>query len=364
MKIEAAVLRGADEPHRIETVELAEPGPDEVLVRIVGAGMCHTDVMPRFPETFAPPPIIAGHEGAGIVEAVGAAVEGVALGDHVVLSFDSCGECDNCRAGLPPYCETFIFRNLTGRGLDGSTSVHDADGAEVSSRWFGQSSFATHCIATARNVVVVDKDLPLEKMGPLGCGILTGAGSILLAMDVQPGSSLVVFGTGAVGMAAVMAGRVAGATTIIAVDLQASRRDLALELGATHALDGADDGLADTIREITGGGANYAFDTTGIPAVILTALGSLRMTGVLGMVGIQMGDIVLDGLAPIGKTIIGILEGSADPKTFIPQLIELWREGEFPFDRMIEEFPMSAINEAEASSLAGGTIKPVLIPGR
>lgn len=362
MQIQAAVLRDGAGPYTIETVELADPGPGEILVRIVGAGMCHTDVLPRAPETFAPPPIIPGHEGAGVVEAIGEGVDDIAVGDHVVLSFDSCGICSNCRNGQPAYCETFIFRNLTGRSLDGSTPVRDAQGAEVAARWFGQSSFATHCIATARNAVVVDKSLPLEKLGPLGCGIQTGAGSVLCAMDVQPGTSIVVFGTGAVGLSAVMAAKVAGAATIIAVDLQPHRRELALELGATHALDGADEGLVEQIVEITGGGANYSFDTTGIPAVMLNALACLRMTGVCGYVGVQLGDLVLDALSIIGKTLIGILEGSADPKIFIPQLIELWEAGDFPFDRLIEEYPMSAVNEAEQSSLAGGTIKPVLIP--
>src|SRR5699024_1589600 len=125
-------------------------------------------------------PIIAGHEGAGVVEAVGEGVDGVSVGDHVVLTFDSCGTCTSCRRGEPAYCETFMVRNLTGRDPAWGTRVTDADGAEVASRWFAQSSFATHCLATARNTVVVDPDLPLELLGPLGCGILTGAGSVLV----------------------------------------------------------------------------------------------------------------------------------------------------------------------------------------
>lgn len=363
MEIQAAVLRAGDGPYTIETVQLRDLRADEVLVRIVGAGMCHTDVVPRSPVTMSPPPIVCGHEGAGVVEAVGADVAGVAVGDHVVLSFDSCGTCANCLAGQPAYCDTFLFRNLSGRDVDGSTGITDAAGNEVLSRWFGQSSFASHCIATARNVVVVDKSLPLEKLGPLGCGIQTGAGSILCAMDVQPGSSLVVFGSGAVGLAAIMAGKVAGATTIIAVDLQAHRLALALELGATHTVDGAADDVVARIQAITGGGAQYAFDTTGVPAVMKNALAALRMTGTAGFVGVQLGDLVLDGLSLIGKTAIGILEGSAKPQEFIPRMIQLWQEGRFPFDRLIETYPMSRINEAEASSLSGGTIKPVLIPG-
>ena len=361
MQVKAAVLRDPAGAYAIEDVELAAPRADEVLVRIVGAGMCHTDVLPRT-GMIAPPPVITGHEGAGVVEAVGADVTGVQVGDHVVLSFDSCGACRNCLADQPAYCDTFMARNLFGVNLDGSTPVTGADGAPVAARWFGQSSFATHCLATARNVVVVDPSLPLEQLGPLGCGIQTGAGSILVAMDVQPGTSLVVFGAGAVGLAAVMAGRVAGATTIIAVDLQPHRRDLALELGATHPLDGADPRNVAAILEITGGGAQYAFDTTGIPAVIKNGLLALRMTGVMGLVGVQQGDLVLDSSSWIGKTMMNILEGGAKPQDFIPRMIQLWQDGRFPFDRLIETYPMSRINEAEQSSLAGGTIKPVLLP--
>jgi aryl-alcohol dehydrogenase len=361
VQVQAAVLRDPAGAYAIEDVELDGPAPDEVLVRVVGAGMCHTDVLPR--AGFVAPPVITGHEGSGVVEAIGSEVTGVAVGDHVVLSFDSCRDCATCRAGQPAYCETFMVRNLTGRRLDGTTAVHDASGAAVASRWFGQSSFATHCLATARNVVVVDKALPLELLGPLGCGIQTGAGSILVAMQVRSGTSLVVFGAGAVGLSAVMAGVVAGATTIVAVDLQDHRLELAKELGATHVVHGGADDVVAQIQAITGGGAHYSFDTTGVPAVMRNALLCLRMTGVAGFVGVQLGDLLVDSAALVGKTAMGILEGGAVPQEFIPRMIELWQDGRFPFDRLIEQYPMSRINEAEQSSLSGGTIKPVLIPG-
>jgi aryl-alcohol dehydrogenase len=362
MQITAAVLRATDGPYVLEPVELAAPAADEVLVRIVAAGMCHTDVLPRAEVSFSPPPIITGHEGAGVVEAVGDGVTGIEVGDHVVLSFDSCGSCEACLAGSPAHCETFLMRNLLGRRLDLTTGVTDANGDEVASRWFGQSSFATHAVATARNVVVVDKGLPLEKLGPLGCGIQTGAGSTLVALDVQPGRSIVVFGAGAVGLAAIMGAAVADAATIIAVDLHKHRLDLALELGATHVIDGAADDVVGQIQGLTGGGAHYAVDTTGVPAVMTNALAGLRLGGVVGFVGIQVGDLVLDGAALIGKTAIGILEGNTDPHTFIPRMLDLWQAGRFPFDRLIEEFPLSEINEAEEASLTGRVIKPVLRP--
>lgn len=362
MQIKAAVLRDPNGRYAVEDVEIDAPGPGEVLVRVVGAGMCHTDVLPRGAASMSPPPIITGHEGAGVVEAVGEGVTSVAVGDHAVISFDSCGACAACLAGRPPYCETFLFRNLLGRSLDGSAPVRDANGEPVASKWFGQSSFATHCLTGERNVVVVDKSLPLEQMGPLGCGILTGAGSVLVQLDVQAGKSIVVFGAGAVGLAAVMAAAVRGAATIIAVDLHQHRLDLALELGATHALDGSAADLVAQIQGLTGGGADYAFDTTGNVIVITNAIASVRQGGHAGLVGVQADPLTLDPIALVGKTVSGILEGGADPHVVIPELIALWQAGKFPFDRLIETFPLDAINEAEEASLTGKVIKPVLLP--
>jgi aryl-alcohol dehydrogenase len=363
MEITAAVLRSHDGAYVLEQVDLAAPAPGEVLVRVVGAGMCHTDVLPRSPLFPAQPPIITGHEGSGVVQAMGPGVTGVSVGDHVVMSFDSCGSCANCHGAHPAYCDTFFQRNLFGRRVDGSTGVTDAAGAPVSSRWFGQSSFATHAIATSRNLVVVDRALPLEMLGPLGCGILTGAGSVLVALAVTPGSSIAVFGAGAVGLAAVMAARVAGATTIVAVDLHQHRLELALRSGATHVIDGRSDDVTGQILSLTGG-VQYAFDTTGSPAVIAAAVGALRATGVCGLVGVQTQPLVLDPSAlALGRTVMGIIEGDAVPQRLIPQLIALWQQGRFPFDQLVQTFPLSGINEAEQASLRGDVVKPVLIPG-
>ena len=360
MEATAAVLRTPEGAYSIEPVTLRDLRADEVLVRIVGVGMCHTDVLPR--AGYGAPPIIPGHEGSGVVEEVGSGVTSIAVGDHVVLSFDSCGACANCLAGQPAYCDTFMARNLYGHELDGSATAVDAAGNEVGARWFGQSSFATYAITTARNTVVVDKELPLELLGPLGCGVQTGAGSILVALDVQPGTSVAVYGAGAVGLSAIMAAKVAGATTIIAVDLHQSRLDLALELGATHALRGDAADLVDQVVAISGGGVQTSFDTTGLPAIISKALAGTRMTGRCGLVGVQQGDLQLDALSTVGKTIVGILEGSADPQTFIPRMISLWQDGRFPFDRLIEQFTLAQIDEAERAALSGRVIKPVLRP--
>ncbi len=364
MRIQAAVLRGEASPFTIEELELADPGAHQVRVRIVGAGHCHTDVLPRAGAGFGPPPIVLGHEGAGVVEAVGEAVQTVAVGDHVVLSFDSCGHCVNCRAAHPAYCDTFLERNLVGQGVGGAAPLTDSAGAPVAGRWFGQSSFASHAVVDARNAVVVDKELPLELLGPLGCGVQTGAGAVLEVLRIRPGEHIVITGTGAVGLSAVMAAKVAGAGRIIAVDLNRERLALARELGATDTITAGQGDLTAQIREIVPAGPQYGLDTTGLPTVIAAALESLAARGTLGTVGVQQGDLAIGPLTlTVGRTITGILEGDADPRTFIPTLIELWRSGRFPFDRLVETFPLSEINTAEQRALAGEIIKPVLLPG-
>jgi aryl-alcohol dehydrogenase len=358
MRIQAAVLRDPAKPFAIEEIELGEPGPGEVLVRVVGAGMCHTDVVLRMlPEL--PLPMVFGHEGSGVVEAVGPGVSRVAPGDHVVLSYDSCGWCAQCMTGAAPYCDQFMARNLTGARVDGTTGATDSAGLPVAARWFGQSSFASHAIATERNVVPVDASLPLESLGPLGCGLQTGAGSVLIALGVRAASSIAVFGTGAVGLAAVMAARVAGAAEIIAVDLHPARRELALELGATRAIDGADPDLAAAIGRV-----DYCFDTTGVPAVAATAIAVLRAGGTCGLVGAGGGAITLRPEALGGKSVRYIMEGEAVPQLFIPRLIRLWRQGRFPFDRLLRSYPLDQINDAERACADGTTIKPILLPGR
>ena len=357
----AAVLRGSGSPYTIEDVVLDEPGPDQVVVRIAAAGFCHTDVLPRSPQWPVQPPIIPGHEGAGVVETVGPNVEGVAVGDHVVLSFSFCGECAFCQDGHPAYCAKWLELNLFGRSAEGGAGAVDADGKPLMARWFGQSSFATHVVVDRNSIVVVDRDLPLDLLGPLGCGIITGAGAVLNVLDVQPGSSIAIFGVGSVGLAALLAAKVAGAEHIIAVDLQASRLEMATELGATATILGDATDVVEQIHALTGGGCHYSFDTTGVAPVILTAINSLRARGTCGLVGVQTSDLVLDGMILTGKTLTSIVEGDADPRTFIPRLIDLWRAGQLPFDRLIEKFSLSDVNAAEKSSLSGQTIKPVLI---
>jgi aryl-alcohol dehydrogenase len=358
---QAAVLRGSESPYTIEQVTLDEPGSTQVVVRVTAAGFCHTDVLPRSAQWPVQPPLIPGHEGAGVVESVGPDVEGVQVGDHVVLSFSFCGECSFCQDGHPAYCDRWMELNLFGRSAQGGVGAADGEGKPVMARWFGQSSFATHVVADRNNVVVVDRDLPLDVLGPLGCGVLTGAGTVFNVFNVQPGNTIAIFGVGAVGLAALLAAKEAGAEHIVAIDLQPARLELAAELGATKTILGDASDVVEQIQSATGGGAHFTFDTTGVPPVILTAIQSLRARGVCGLVGVQAGDLTLDPMILTGKSLVSVVEGDANPQTFIPHLVELWRAGKFPFDRLIEKFALSDINSAEKSSLGGQTIKPVLV---
>lgn len=363
--MKAAVVRERAGPFLIEDVTLDAPRSDEVLVRIAGVGMCHTDLVVRDQYFPTPLPAVLGHEGAGIVEAVGDAVTKVAVGDHVVLSYASCGTCPNCLQGLNGYCPDLYGRNFSGARPDGSSPCCDANGERLSSFFFAQSSFGEFALAPQRNVVKIPDDVPVEIMGPLGCGIQTGAGAVINALKPGAGSSIAIFGAGSVGLAAVMAAKVAGCATIIAVDLNDERLALAKELGATHTVNAVNDPVA-AIQSITGEGVQYSLECTGLPAVVRQAVDSLRLTGVCGVIGVSpLGtEITLDmnGLL-FGRTVRGIIEGDSVPDIFIPQLIELWRQGRFPFDRLITFYPLSQIDAAAHASERGEVLKAVLRPG-
>ena len=359
MKITAAVLRAADAPYSLEEVELADPGPGHVVVRIVGAGHCHTDLLPRAGVLPLTLPVIAGHEGAGVVEEVGPGVTTVQPGDHVVLSFASCGACGTCLDGHPASCDQFAFLNF----FDPAPVVVDGRGDHVSARWFGQSSFASHALASVHNVVRIDQDLPVELMGPLGCGVQTGAGSVLNVLDVRAGQSVAVYGTGAVGLSGIMAAAAAGATTIVGVDVNPARLELARELGATHTVDAREGEVAARVIDASGGGVMKALDTTGVGAVAQAAVDAVRVRGHVALVGVSQPDLAITGSSmAMGKTVSGVIEGDAVPQLFIPLLTRLWRAGRFPFDRLVQTFPLAAINEAEQAAARGDVVKPVLMP--
>lgn len=363
--ITAAVCR---EPHgrfTLETLALDAPRAGEILVRVVGVGICHTDLAVRDGQLPVPQPIVLGHEGAGIVEAVGSAVTYVQPGDSVLMSFNSCGACPSCAIDAPTYCYNFGPHNFAGTRPDGSFTLTGERGP-VHGNFFGQSSFASHALAHARNVVRVPDDaahLPLEQLAPLGCGLMTGAGAVLRSMKVRGQMPIAIFGAGAVGLGAVMAAKIAGANPIIAVDLHANRRALALDLGATHALDGAGDPFAE-IAALCPQGLAYAFDTTGVAAIIQQAFDLLAPMGCLGIVGASDPSEMLHfneaAFMGGGRTVKGILGGDSDLAGFLPELIGHHVAGRFPHDRLIRYFPFEAINEAVHAGESGAVVKPVL----
>ncbi|MBO1267781.1 NAD(P)-dependent alcohol dehydrogenase [Arthrobacter cavernae] len=365
MDIKAAIVRGQGQPFELGSLQLDALRPDEVRVRLVATGVCHTDAIVRDQVYPTPLPAVLGHEGAGIVEAVGSEVTAVEPGDAVVLSANSCGVCEQCLKGRPPYCTDFFGRNFGGTRPDGSSAFSDA-GTPVSSHFFGQSSFATHVNAAQRTVVKVDRDLPLELLGPLGCGLQTGAGAVINSLDVRPGSSLAVFGTGAVGCAALMAAAAVGATTIIAVDIVDSRLATAMELGATHVINSRTTDVGAEIARISQDrGVDYALDTTGIPAVLRQAADILGIGGTVALIGAPAPGTEVS--FEVGASLIKgwhfrtIVEGDSVPQVFIPQLIRLWQQGKFPIEKLTKTFAFSDINDAFAASASGETIKPVIL---
>ncbi len=363
MKTRAAVQRSGDGPFTIEELDVGDPGPGEVRVKLTAVGMCHTDLLAReLPPEFFAGPVVNGHEGAGVVESVGEGVTSVAVGDHVVLSFNSCGSCRSCEATRPASCFEFQAYNTAGSRLDGSTAFTDSAGERVGSHFFGQSSFAELTVVAERSLVTIDPSYDLMTLGPLGCGVQTGAGTIMNSLDVPAGASVVIAGAGALGLSAVMAAKHVGASTIVAIDRHASRLDLAERYGATHTITGEPAELTAQIHEATGGGADHAFDTTGNAAVVRAVFEGLNNVGVLGLAGVGFGDLTFDFLSLIGgRTIKGIIEGDAVPSEFIPHLAQLNADGHFPYDELITTFSIDDINAAEAASASGEVVKPVLL---
>jgi aryl-alcohol dehydrogenase len=363
MQITAAVARAINTPFTVETLSLEEPRFDEVLVRLVATGICHTDISMRDHKIYpVPHPVVLGHEGAGIVERVGGGVTKVQPGDHVILTSNSCGRCPSCVGGMPVYCYDFNAYNFSGSRPDGTSPISKS--GEKIHYFHAQSSFANYSVARERSVVKVNKDAPLELLGPLGCGVMTGAGAVINSMEVGVGHSIAVFGTGSVGLSAVMAAKLTGAGIIIAVDLVESRLELARELGASHTINPSRESATEAIKRITGAGVNFTLDTTGNMRVLRQAMDVLAPRGTCGFVGgAPAGSAVTIDVEQImvgGRTIRGIIEGDSNPEVFLPRLIELHLLGRFPFDKLVKFYPFDEINAAVDDALSGLTVKPIL----
>ncbi len=365
MEIKAAVVFEQSGEFKIEPLVISEPNDDEVLVRIVGVGICHTDLAARdMYLPIPPPPSVFGHEGAGVVEKVGSRVTKVKPGDHVVLAWDYCGACTACKLGKELYCLNFFLHNFHGARPDGTTTLRKGDQV-IHGSFFCQSSFADFALANERNVVKVRDDVPLEILGPMGCGVMTGAGAVMNTLQARPGSSIAVFGAGTVGMSAIIAALVCGCTTIIAVDINSDRLEMAKELGATHTVNASKENPVEAILDMTGGGPHFSLECVGNPAVFRQAVDILPRLGVCGLIGVVPPgtEVSLDmDLIMNGRTVTGILGGDAIPDLFIPRLIELYGQGRFPFDRLITFYPFDDINKAVEDMEKGRVIKPVLRP--
>ena len=307
-----------------------------------------------------------GHEGAGIVERVGAGVDNFAAGDKVIIGWPSCGECCNCLDGHPRYCLRTGEALVSGRRFKGEMkgqSAYSRNGKHVNGHFFGQSSFATHSITLADALVKVQDDVPLELLGPLACGLATGAGAVLNEARPPLGSSILIVGVGAVGLAAVMAARNSGVTTIIVADVHDSRLDLANSFGATHTINSKSKDLVAEVAKITGSTVDYAFDCTGVIAVIETLAQTVGMLGTLVLIGGAPAGarFSLDHLSTLwGKRVIGVLGGGGRSGQLIPALVDLYQQGRFPFDRLVRYYEMGEIEQALADSKSGEVIKPIL----
>jgi aryl-alcohol dehydrogenase len=352
-EIRAAVLRKQDGPLKIETLLMEGPQDSEALIRTVASGVCHTDISMVHHWETADGPLVLGHEGAGIVELTGKKVKAVRPGDHVVLSYQSCGKCRQCKSGRPTKCRRFYDLNFGFHRPDGSNALEQSG---IRGHFLGQSSFSSHILATERNMVKVSKKLPLTILAPLGCGMQTGAGTVMNMLHVRKGESIAIFGTGAVGLAAVMAARIVGAYPIIGVDIAPSRLKLALELGATHVINGRKTDVAAGMKKILADGVNYVLETTGNSQMMHLAPEVIKKRGTAAFF---TGDGVPD-FVPKGIKAVQVVEGDSVPQIFIPKLIKLYQSGRFPFDRLLKFYDFKDINRAMKDSLSGKTIKPVL----
>lgn len=362
--IRAAVLETVGSEFAITDVELDDPRPEEIVIRVVAAGVCGTDIHVQHGGIPFPLPGVVGHEGAGIVETVGSSVTSVAPGDKVLMTFTSCGHCRNCLTAHPAYCESFLPLNLLGgRRSDGSTTIH-RDGEELNAHFFAQSSFATYVLADERGVTRVPDDADLELLAPLGCGIQTGAGAVFNTLKPEPGTTMVIFGAGAVGLSAAMAAALSPVAHIVVVDIVQSRLELALELGATHTVDSRSESVTEVVKEITAGrGADYAIDATGVRAVIQSAIDILTPLGTVVSIGAPPPGTTAEvdvNFILNGRRYVGVTEGDSIPQVFLPALVELVQSGRMPLQKLVRGFEFSQINEAAAAITSGEVVKPVL----
>lgn len=360
--ISAAVLRAPGEALRIERLKLRRPLPGEVLVRLAATGICHTDISGIRGNFPLPLPCVLGHEGAGHVEELGAGISDLSVGDSVVLSFRSCGGCTNCSDGHESYCDDFHKLNFSADGeVESQPRLCHPAGERIFGAFFGQSSFATHCIAGPGNVVKVDGDLPLAMLSPLGCSVQTGAGAIQNVLRPKTTDSLAILGAGAVGFSALFAARMLGCEDIVVVDRVPARLALAKELGATDVVNTADNQIDGFLKRRDK--FSRVLDTTGHPPLIEAFIPAIKSRGRMALVGASGDGKLRVDIRDLygGKILTCLREGDSNPSRAIPELVKHVRDGTFPIDRLIGYYRFDKINQAVEDAISGKTIKPVLI---
>lgn len=373
MKIRAAVLGriglprpyAESRPLSIETLELDPPGPGEVLVRIKAAGLCHSDLSVINGDRPRPVPMALGHEAAGIVEEVGPGVADLVPGDHVVMVFvPSCGHCPPCAEGRPALCEPGNAANGRGEMVGGGRRLHRAGGNV--NHHLGVSAFAERAVVSRNSLVRIDPGIPLEEAALFGCAVLTGVGAVANTAGVPVGATVAVIGLGGVGLAALLGAVAAGASRVVAVDLLAAKRDLARDLGATDAFDGADADCARAIREATSGGVDFAFEMAGSVPALELAYAVTRRGGTTVTAGLANPERRLSiqqaGLVAEERTLKGSYVGSCVPVRDVPRLMALYRRGRLPVDRLLTgRIALDDINDAFDRLADGTAIRQVVV---
>jgi len=373
MQIKAAVLQqiGAlppyseSKPLKIETLQLDPPREDEVLIQIKAAGLCHSDLSVINGSRPRPTPIALGHEAAGIVKGLGSKVRDLELGDHVVLVFvPSCGHCVPCAEGRPALCEPGANANVEGTLVSGGRRLH-LNGNYVHHH-LGVSAFADHAVVSRNSLVKIDKNLPFDKAALFGCAVITGVGAVLNTAQVKAGARIAVVGLGGIGLNALLGAQLAGAKQILAVDLRDDKLALAKELGATDTFNASEESVVETIKAVTYGGLDYAFEMAGSVAALDLAWKITRRGGTTVTAGLPHPDKQLS-FAPVQlvgeeRTLKGSYLGSCVPVRDIPSYIELHRAGKLPVDKLMSErITLEDVNTAFDRLAAGETVRQVIM---
>ncbi|MYA19686.1 MAG: Zn-dependent alcohol dehydrogenase [Chloroflexi bacterium] len=364
----AAVLHQVKQPLVVEDVDIADPGENEVLVRIAASGVCHSDLHRIHGDFPSPLPMVMGHEGAGVVEALGPGVAGLEVGDHVVLSIGPyCGHCEVCARGKTSLCEVSAQARPLGTLLDGSVRL-SKDGEPRSHHSF-VSSFAEYAVAPASGAVPIRKDAPLDMAALVGCGVTTGVAAVINDAQVRTGERVAVFGCGGVGLNVVQAAVLAGAEQIVAVDLLDTKLELAGEFGATHLVNASAGDPVEQIRELTRGGVDHAFEVIGSPEVVLQAMRSVAPGGhtyVIGVLPIDT-ELRLPWYEVMGRRQHLQMAGfeGAQPRADIPRVINLYMAGKLKLDELVSRtFALDEVNEAIGALERGEVARSLVYPDR